>query len=134
METRYFIVDEMKSIAIYARGSFDVSKPATNYVSWSYNFRESRPKTVWMNRSLENIGLPKYPRSMEEFLINAEIVNINYTAHQFGSKKALKSCCWISLTDCLSTNLYMKEFQLMQMVKPYMHHNCYKKPAESTFE
>ena len=35
-----------------------------------------------MNRTLDNIGLPKYPSSMEE-LLAIDDPNIHYTAHQF---------------------------------------------------
>ena len=62
-----------------------------------------------MNRTLENIRLPKYPTTLEELLrinnpnefcfvqamtidaINSETVNIHYTAHQFWEQEGPRS-------------------------------------------
>ena len=64
-------------------------------------FSQVTSKKEWMNRTLDNIGVPKYPSSMEELpaiddlnkfcfarsmdieSINDETFNIHYTAHQF---------------------------------------------------
>ena len=63
-------------------------------------FSRVTSKLEWMKRAVDDIGLPKYPRSMEELLaiddsnkfcfaramdidsINVETVTIHYTAHQ----------------------------------------------------
>ena len=90
-------------------------------------FSRVTQKTERMNRTVDNIHLPVFPKSVAQLLeikeasnfcfvrfmdihyINAETVNIHYTAHQFWSKNALKSCCWISLKMvcqqiCISKN------------------------------
>ena len=90
--------DLMEHIAFFARNVFDPSKPIFLY---RLQFSNVTSKTEWMNRTVENIGLPKYPWSIEELLvfdnpntfnfvrvmdidaINSETINIHFTARQF---------------------------------------------------
>ena len=55
----------MKQIASFTSNIFDASKPIFLY---GLQFSNVTSKVEWMNRTIDNIGLPKYPSTIEELL------------------------------------------------------------------
>ena len=113
-------VDRMKNIATYARTSFNISKPI---MLPGLRFSQVTSKKEWMNRTLDIIGVPKYPSSMEELFAIGD-------PNQFCFARAMESY-WILLKDYLSMKRHFKESQLIQTVGRYMR--LKKKSAKYTY-
>ena len=68
-------------------------------------------KKEWINRTVDNIRLPKYPSSMEELLAIDDPNKFSF---------ALDSCYWRWSKDSQSIKKLIKESLLMLTVEHYM--------------
>ena len=73
----------MKDIAVFAKGSLDITKPIMLHGLW---FSRVTSKKEWMNTTHDNIGLPEYPSTKKDLLAISDPSN-------FGNKKAQKRYC-----------------------------------------
>ena len=64
--------DLMKDIATFARKSLDISKPIYLH---GLRFARVTQKTEWTQRTVQNITLPSFPGSVEDFLNSSESSN-----------------------------------------------------------
>ena len=76
-------VDRMKDIAVFAKGSIDITKPIMLH---GLRFSRVTSKKEWMNRTHDNIGLPEYPSTKKDLLAISDPSN-------FGNKKAQHRYC-----------------------------------------